>query len=405
MYEAQTRPCPACGAPGGQTVYRIAALPVNSCLLVDSAAEARSLPNGQLELVCCDRCGFLSNRRFREELAAYTDRYEDSQAFSPTFLEYARSLATGWVDDWGLAGKVVVELGAGRGDFSRILVEAGAGTVVAMDPTLTVERAGDDLGGRVVWLSQRFDQASGLPPADAVVFRHVLEHVAEPVALLTALRRALDGRPDVPVLVEIPDARRILAEGAFWDVYYEHCSYFTPATVRSLFGSCGFEVRSVSSVYAGQYLLVAATPTGVLEAQLPDPAHVARLVSAAHAFGPRVQAAVADVDAVLTQRSARRQDVVLWGSGSKATAFLTLLGTYDGTVSRVVDVNVYKQGRFVLGSGLPIVSPEMLVAQPPDLVVVMNPVYTEEIEAQLAGLGVETDVVSVGSAPAASLGS
>jgi hypothetical protein len=35
--------------------------------------------------------------------------------------------------------------------------------------------------------------------------------------------------PTSPVLFELPDVLRVLEEVAFWDVYYEHCSYFTPA--------------------------------------------------------------------------------------------------------------------------------------------------------------------------------
>ncbi len=390
------RACPLCGALGGPSIHRVASLPVNSCLLADSADEARSLPRGELDLVACERCGHLRNRAFREELTQYTDRYEDSQAFSPTFLGYAKGLAADWVTRWDLVGGTVVEIGAGRGDFARLLAEAGVGRVIAMDPTLDLDRVGDDGSGRVHWLARRFDASSGLPDCDAVVFRHVLEHVSDPAQLLSALFHALQARPQVPVLVEVPDAGRILDEGAFWDVYYEHCAYFVPPTLRATFTCAGFEVRSVTSTYAGQYLLVAATASGRPGLALPPPDEVDALTRRAGHFGQRVAGELARWGEVLQERQLRAEDVVLWGSGSKATAFLTLTRRDPSPISRVVDVNPHKQGRFVLGSGLPIVAPEALREHPCHLVIVMNPVYVPEITAQLRSMGVVADVLALG---------
>ncbi|NJM57780.1 MAG: hypothetical protein HC857_10560 [Synechococcales cyanobacterium RU_4_20] len=41
------------------------------------------------------------------------------------------------------------------------------------------------------------------------------------------------------VYFEVPDAERIFAERAFWDVYYEHCSYFSPPSLTALCGAAG----------------------------------------------------------------------------------------------------------------------------------------------------------------------
>ena len=43
------------------------------------------------------------------------------------------------------------------------------------------------------------------------------------------------------VFFELPDTERVLTEAAFWDIYYEHCSYFTPGSLARLFRRTGFE--------------------------------------------------------------------------------------------------------------------------------------------------------------------
>jgi hypothetical protein len=61
-----------------------------------------------------------------------------------------------------------------------------------------------------------------------------------------------------------------------------------------------------------------------------------------------------------------------------------------------VDVNPGLQGHFVGGTGLPIVAPEDLRRDPPQSVIVMNPIYSPEIREMLDTLGLEqTELVAV----------
>ena len=145
------RPCPLCGEPGGRLVYEVPTVPVHSCLIMSSRAEALGIARGALALVLCSGCGALTNRLFAEHDMAYSSAYEDSQGFSLTFLEYARGLAARWIDGWGLEGRTVLEIGAGRGDFSRLLAEAGAGRVIAMDPTIDPVRFGNPHEQVTLW--------------------------------------------------------------------------------------------------------------------------------------------------------------------------------------------------------------------------------------------------------------
>lgn len=127
--------CPVCGALQRADLYKVASVPVNSCLVMTSHDQAVGIGRSRIDLVQCLMCGFVWNQAFDDSSLSYDLTYEDSQAFSGRFAEYAQSLASAWVRDWGLKGETVVEIGAGRGDFSRALVDQGVGRVVAIDPT------------------------------------------------------------------------------------------------------------------------------------------------------------------------------------------------------------------------------------------------------------------------------
>jgi hypothetical protein len=57
-------------------------------------------------------------------------------------------------------------------------------------------------------------------------------------------------------------------------------------------------------------------------------------------------------------------------------------------MSYAIDINPRKSGKFLPGTGHCIYSPDYLQQDPPDVVIAMNPVYRNEIQADLDRLGV-----------------
>jgi hypothetical protein len=60
-----------------------------------------------------------------------------------------------------------------------------------------------------------------------------------------------------------------------------------------------------------------------------------------------------------------------------------------------VDENPNKQGKFLIGTGHPVVSPEQLREYPSLQLVVMNPVYVPEITQTVERLGVHAEITTV----------
>jgi hypothetical protein len=96
----------------------------------------------------------------------------------------------------------------------------------------------------------------------------------------------------------------------------------------------------------------------------------------------------------IAQAVAHGDRIVLWGGGSKGVAFLTTLGL-DEEITAVVDVNPYKQGKFMPGTGHEVVAPAALAAIRPDVVILMNPIYAREVQSQLNTLEIKADLLAV----------
>jgi len=92
--------------------------------------------------------------------------------------------------------------------------------------------------------------------------------------------------------------------------------------------------------------------------------------------------------------SEQGSQVVLWGSGSKGVSFLTIMKA-TANIDYVVDINPCRQGHFMSGTGQEIVSPEFLVEYRPDVVIVMNAIYIEEIGRKIQELNLSPEIISL----------
>ncbi|MGH8825103.1 MAG: class I SAM-dependent methyltransferase [Jiangellaceae bacterium] len=388
--------CPACRAGAMQVFHEQHAVPVNSCVLVPERTDALTFPTGRIRLAWCAGCGFVSNLDFDPALAEYSARYEETQAYSARFVSFARDLAHRWVDAYGLAGRSVLEIGCGKGEFLTLMVGAGVGRATGIDPGLAVDRIDPAVDGRVEWITDFYSERYARLSADAVVCRHTLEHIGPVADFMRMIRANIGDRLDTVVLFEVPDVQRVLDEVAFWDVYYEHCSYFTAGSLERLFRATGFDVLAVESVFDDQYLLIEARPEAGSKGPRPpgtgeDDIHTVRTGAARLAADYRRK--IGEWQSTVAEVAERRGRTVVWGAGSKGVAFLTALG--GNVIEYAVDVNPHKHGMYMAGTGQRIVPPTFMKEYRPDLVIAMNPIYRGEIKRDLDELGVEADLVAV----------
>jgi hypothetical protein len=389
--------CPVCAGADRTELFHLPSIPTNNAILCDDAAAARSWPVGSLRLVLCRECGFIFNSDFDPRLVEYSGRIEETQAFSAHFVRYAQALAGEWIDRYDLRDKTILEVGCGKAEFLAMMCELGDNQGIGYDPAVHLDRVDDRSAARLTLVPELFgDDDLGLD-ADALVCRHTLEHLPDVHEFLSMLHRWAVQREQPPVLLfEVPDVERVLEEVAFWDMYYEHCSYFTADTLRFAFERAGFEVIDIRRVYDEQYLVLEARPRqiGGVTPERRRPDALAEAIARAIGFAERYRTITSVCRANLQDLVDAGAQVALWGGGAKAVSFVTSLDVGD-LVDFAVDVNPNKQGKFLVGAGHRVLGPEQLVGQTALQLVVMNPVYVAEITQTVEAIGVDATITSV----------
>ena len=387
--------CPNCEIKKMSVFHEVKSVPVHSVLNMATREKALSYPRGDILLGFCGNCGFVSNVTFDAGKLEYSTDCEESQGFSPTFNKFSRRLAKYLIEKYDLHHKEILEIGCGKGEFLTLLCDLGENRGVGFDPAYVKGRDASKAAERITFIQDFYSEKYAGYQADFVCCKMTLEHIHPTAEFVSMVRRAIGDRLNTIVFFQIPDVTRILRDCAFEDIYYEHCSYFSAGSLARLFRKCGFDVLHLTTEYDDQYLIIEAKPADPPTLPpLPQENDIEKLKSYVKGFQAKYQSKLLTWQKRLQEIRANDHRVVLWGSGSKAVSFLTTFQVRDG-IEYVVDINPYRQGTFMVGTGQEIVAPEFLKEYQPDIVIVMNPVYREEIQQDLNRMGLAPKLLTI----------
>ena len=380
--------CPVCSTPSGGPFLVRERVPVHQNLVVHDVQDARAMASGTLALHACEACGFVHNAAFDPRRLTYGPAYDNTQSCSPSFEAYVESLADRVAERTGPGGRRFVEVGCGKGAFLRTLLRRHPqNRAIGFDPSYVGPEV--EAGGRLRFERRVYDQTSRSFAPDAVICRHVIEHIADPLALVRDVRESIAGAP-ARIFFETPCVEWILANEVIWDFFYEHCSYFTAASLRAAFERQGFAVDDVRHTFGGQYLWLEGRAGTVT----PAPFDAGAV--------PRLARRFAEHEAQLIEEVRRRLEslradgpVAMWGAAAKGVTLAGLADPDCRLIACVVDLNPNKHGAALPGTGHPIVSPAGLAARGIRTAVVTNPNYLDENRRLLRELGSSVRLVDL----------
>ena len=337
-------------------LFRAGGLPVLQNRTFANAADAKASPTGDVVLVQDDRTGLIFNAAFDPSLLCYDSDYQNEQACSSVFQKHLDEVES--VIGRHFEGQRLIEVGCGKGYFLEHLRTLDY-DITGIDPAYE--------GDNPDVIKAPFERGLGLS-ADAIVLRHVLEHMSDPIAFLTEISHANGGRG--AIYIEVPCFDWILQHHAWFDIFYEHVNYFRLLDFERIFS----QIHERGHIFGGQYIYVVADLASL---RCPQGSAHDRIVMPTD-FLSGVDRAISVI------RNSQGKRNAIWGAASKGVIFSVYLQRAGTSLDEAIDINPAKQGRFLACSGLRVSSPEdaagRLTAE--DNLFVMNSNYLDEIIAQ-----------------------
>jgi SAM-dependent methyltransferase len=378
--------CDACGRGTLEPFADLGEIPVLCGVHWAEQAEALSSPTGRMMLAYCGECAYVRNVAFEPALMVYDRTMDTNLHHSPAFQRFSAELVSHLAERFAIAGKQVVDIGCGQGEFLRELCDHGGCKGVGYDAMYAGAEGPDPSGAS--FFSSGAPRGAGLPYYDVFTSRHWFEHIADPYEFLVDLRKQAGDRP-VHGYVEVPDACYDLAT-AGWEVIYPHVSYFDSYSLCRIFQRAGWRVMGTGTYFSGMFRWIeVANSEG--DWQPKDEDRDRQLASIAQ-FASRHAVERDRWRRTIEKLAAAGDRPVLWGAGSRGVQFLAAVDP-DRRLSAVVDVNPRKWGRFLPGGGHRVDPPAQLAQLQPRAVVITNPAYRTEISSALAELGVSAEIL------------
>lgn len=350
-----------------ETVFRQTNVPIFQNKVYPSSEMALIAEIGEVELVQSLISGFVFNKAFTAHKMNYDVHYQNEQSNSVVFKNHLSHVFQ-LLKAFGIENKKVVEVGCGKGVFFEMMQKQGI-NCWGFDPTYE--------GDNERIKKEYFDETQKGIAADVIVMRHTLEHITKPFSFLHTIAKANEYKGFL--FVEVPTFDWIVNKNAFWDIFYEHCNYFTEESL-----GCMFDDAVTGSFFGGQYIYLWA-----------DLSKIKNTISENIKFTHYDTAAFSHKIEGYKKILSNSGSFAVWGAGAKGSTFLNLLDTERKAVQFVIDINPAKQNRYIAGTGHPIYAPDILLKQPVENILIMNGNYTEEIKQQIKEYNISVNTLSL----------
>ncbi len=380
--------CRHCGSPLNHQVIDLGHQPPSNAYLSAEQLDGPELTY-PLRVLICTQCWLVQLPVHASADALFTPDYAYFSSTSSSWCAHAERFVAAAVERLNLGPQsYVVELASNDGYLLQYVQKCGI-PCLGIEPTHATAEAARVKG--IPTLERFFGQelAASLEPADLVVANNVLAHVPDINDFLAGIACLL--KPSGLASIECPHLLKLLQGNQFDTIYHEHYSYLSLQVVERMAAVAGLALVDVEELptHGGSLRLWLAPQAA---GRTPAPS-VAALRAQEQAAGLESLEAWADFQRraeaakngllrfLLTEREAGRS-VLGYGAAAKGNTLLNYAGVRSDLLAAVADRAASKQGRYLPGSHIPVISPEHLAQRDPDTLLVLPWNLIEEVGQQ-----------------------
>lgn len=348
-----------------------------------------------LRVLVCEHCWLAQTEDFTDREDLFRHDYAYFSSFSSTWLAHAKNYVAEMTKRFPLTpNSHVVEVAANDGYLLQYVKERNI-PCLGIEPTASTATAARSKGLDIieeffgVRLASKLS-AKGMQ-ADLTVANNVLAHVPDINDFVSGFAVLL--KPQGVATFEFPHLLRLMAENQFDTIYHEHFSYLSLTAVQRIFAANGltiFDAEELPTHGGSLRVFAQRNDTGIqplgkrIEALLRQEENIGiRTATYYKDFQAHAEKVKDDFVSFLIDAKRRGKTVAAYGAAAKGNTLLNFSGIRADLIRYVVDKNPAKQGKYMPGNRIPIVSEERLHQDKPGYVIILPWNLQDEIIEQL----------------------
>lgn len=367
--------CRLCCSRENDALVSYDSLPVAGCYVTPN--DLGEDPCRPFSVLRCQDCGLVQLGQALD--ASFYADYRFVGDVSSGYKAHMDRVA-GWVHEVVGDGKLVIEVGASNGALLEEVQRLGcraAGFEPALEPARRAQAKGLQVVAEALTVNTAAQRGG---QADAIVIRHVMEHIDDLHGFMEAV--TVLSHKTTTLVVEVPDLASTVRSNLHSNFYHPHLCYFDEYTLGRLLKEHGWTVQgsSIVDIFGGSLLMVATRSEDAASLPaLPGKPTEALLTGELESF---FAGRAANADALRNFLDAcAEQGLVVdgYGAAERTIAAIGAAGIEHHHLRRLYDRNSLLWGWSVPGCRVPIAPAEDMYVDPPDLVVVFAVSHEDEI--------------------------
>lgn len=368
--------CPICNSFSCESVIEYRGFPVMQNYIEKSFIEAKNCEQVNIGLSLCENCGFVFNSNYNEEKLRYLEGYDNNRDYSNKYIEYLNEVKAFIGNSIDLTNKKVLEIGCGNGSFLFNLCSEYGSIGYGYDPSYVEDKK--VIYKDVYFFNQYYDQVceNEEEKYDLIILRHLIEHLQNPKQLLIKARNSV--KEGGLIYIETPSFNWILNNFIVFDIFYEHCSYYTDEALENILRIIGIEPVKIDHKFNDQYVCVIGKYSKESKDWLVKKTGN-NIKTQVINFEKNKNLVINKVTKYLNKLK-ENGNISLWGAAAKGSTFCCMFDKEKTLIECVVDINANKQGKYLPISGHKVIRPEELTLFGIKYIIITNSVYFEEIK-------------------------
>ena len=383
--------CRACGG-ATQPFLDMGLHPLpNKFLTVAELAEPE--PRYPLELLFCPRCTLVQLGTVVPPEDLFSE-YLFASSTSPLTRAHFTGLAAHLKKKFHIdSDSKVVDIASNDGILLRAWRELGV-SALGVEPAENLCRLAraDGLGTLNEFFTRETVGKIGVESAHLVTAINVFAHVPEIGEFAQNVRRLL--HPYGVFVAEVQYLRDTITGLSFDNIYFEHVFYWTLTTLERLLASAGLYVIDAERVdtHGGSLRVYANTgedywSTAPARIRYQEKQMGLDRLETYQEFAQKVEKVRSDLVELLHRLQADGKIIAGYGAPAKATTLLNYCGIGPETIKYIIDDAPLKQGRYLPGVRIPVVSMAEAEKEPPHWLVLLAWNFADSLVAQSRHLG------------------
>lgn len=339
--------------------------PIANSLLTSLSEPEMTYP---LIFSCCTSCGLYQTEHNLDSSTIFKADYPYFSSIGKSYVVQCEALAKKLIKECN--PKSVLEIGCNDGymlENFRHLEHLG------IDPCDSVASIGRSKG---LHIETGFFGSRKFGVYDLIIANNVLAHVPELNGFIEGIRNNLSNQG--VAIVEVPNTKTTFDQGAFDQIYHEHYSYFTRASLAYMFHMHGMAVVRMEDIQSHGGSLRA------IFRLMPSSYVEQKEFIEEKAFLQKTKTIKFEYQQILNKLKDNGNNIIAYGAAAKGNVFLNYLGIKSDIIDYCVDETPAKQGKYLPGSRIPILSPFSLeINEKPDYCLILPWNFREEISEKI----------------------